>query len=397
MKEKFAQRMEGVKPSAIRELFKLAAASPDMISFGGGYPDPDLFPTEQLSCVIQEVLRAQGRLALQYGTSEGIPQLRAKIASRMKRAGIQCPDDGILITTGGQQGLSLMAKLLIDKGDVIITESPTYLGALIAFNVYQPRYACVPMDSQGMNMDALEAALKANRNAKFIYTIPEFQNPMGVSMPLERRRRLYELAQEYDVMVLEDSPYREIRFEGQAQPAIKSFDTDGRVVHLGSFSKVLSPGMRLGWAAASPEIARRLAMLKTAEDSQSSTLMVYAANAFMDMYDLDAHIQKIRAAYKEKKDLMLSCMEREFPEGTSWTNPEGGLFTWLTVPPSADTEELMRTRVIPAGVAYVPGAPFYPENPEHNHARMNYSCMSREKIIEGIARLGKVLRSIQHR
>lgn len=393
MDYKFAERMEGVKPSAIRELFKLGVGR-DLISFGGGYPDPDVFPVEQLCAVLDHVLRTQGRQALQYGTSEGIPELREKIAARMARAGVNCAPDEILMTTGGQQGLSLMAKLMIDKRDRIITESPTYLGALIAFNVYQPRYACVPMDGEGMRMDALEATLQAHPDAKFIYTIPEFQNPMGVSMPLERRKKLYELAQKYDVMVLEDSPYREIRFEGEAQPAIKSFDADGRVVHLGSFSKILSPGMRLGWVVASPLVARKMSLLKTAEDSQSSTLMVYAANAFMDMYDLDAHIQKIRSLYKKKKNLMLERMAAEFPSSASWTNPAGGLFTWLTVDASIDTEQLMRQRTLPeANVGYVPGATFFPLEQEHNHARMNYSCMSREKIIEGIARLGAILRS----
>jgi 2-aminoadipate transaminase len=288
-----------------------------------------------------------------------------------------------------------MAKMLIDPGDVIITERPTFLGALIAFNPCEPQYACVSMDENGMKMDELEKVLKANPKTKFIYTVPEFHNPTGVTMSLERRKRIVELANQYDVMILEDSPYREIRYEGKPLPAIKSFDTEDRVVHLGSFSKILAPGMRLGWVVANTEAAEKLCLLKMAEDTQNSTINMYAANRFMEMYDIDEHIDGIRKVYKRKKDLMLDTIQKTFPKEVSFTNPEGGLFTWLTFPEKIDAAKLMKERTLPeAKVAYVPGATFFPIDEEPNHCRVNYSCMPEEKIIQGITRLGDILKTV---
>ena len=392
MEYRFAERMKLVKPSAIRELLKLGA-DPEVISFGGGFPDPDIFPIEQLRKVYDSVLVNDGKKALQYTTSEGLPSLRQKLADRMKRAGVECGIKNVFMIQGAQQGLDITAKMFIEKGDVIITENPTFIGALIAFNPYEPKYVPVSMDNEGLRMDELEEALKANRNTKFIYTIPDFQNPTGITMSLARRKRIVELADQYDVMILEDVPYREIRYEGEALPSIKSFDTQGRVIQLGSFSKILSPGMRLGWVVAEPLLAEKLCLLKMAADTQNSTMNMYAADRFMEMYDIDEHIERIRRAYKAKKDLMLGTIRAEFPKNVSFTDPQGGLFTWLTLQKDIDTTWLMKERTLPeVKVAYVPGASFYPVNEEKNHCRVNYSCMSDEKIVEGITKLGKILK-----
>lgn len=389
---RYANRVQYVKPSAIRELLKLGN-DPEIISFGGGFPDPDVFPIEKLRKVFDEVLSKDGRRALQYTTSEGLPSLRQKLADRMKRAGVACELKNIFMIQGAQQGLDITAKMFIDRGDVIITENPTFVGGLIAFNPYEPKYAPVAMDSEGIRTDLVEKALKQNPNAKLIYTIPDFQNPTGITMSLARRKRIVELANEYDAIIIEDSPYREIRFEGEAIPPIKSFDTQGRVIQLGSFSKILSPGMRIGWLVAEQELAEKLCLLKMAADTQNSTLNMYAADKFMEMYDMDEHIEGIRKVYKRKKDLMLDIISSSFPKSISYTNPEGGLFTWLTFPEDVDATRLMKERTLPeVKVAYVPGASFYPVDEEKNHCRVNYSCMSEEKIIEGMGKLGRILR-----
>ncbi|MGA2083699.1 MAG: PLP-dependent aminotransferase family protein [Holophaga sp.] len=392
MAYRYASRMGRVKPSAIRELLKLGG-DPEVISFGGGYPDPEIFPIENLRRVFDLVLAEEGRVALQYTGTQGLPALREKLVARMARAGVPCGLDNLYILQGSQQGLDLVAKMFLEPGDVVITENPTFLGALIAFNPYQPRYVTVSMDAHGMDTDELERALKANPGAKFIYTIPDFQNPTGITMAADRRRRLVELAEAHDVMILEDSPYREIRYEGEPVPPIKSFDPHGRVIQLGSFSKILCPGMRLGWVVAEAELAANLGLLKMAADTQNSTLNMHAVNRFMEMYDLDAHIERIRAVYKAKKDLMLKTIRETFPARVKHTDPQGGLFTWLTFPGQLDAGKLMRERTLPeAKVAYVPGASFYPVVEEVNHCRVNYSFMSKEKIVLGISRLGAILK-----
>ncbi len=388
---KYASRMEKVKPSAIRELLALGA-QPDIISFGGGYPAPEVFPIEKLNEVFLDVMKDNASKALQYATSEGLLPLREKLVQRMVNTGISCELDHLFMIQGAQQGLDLVAKMFIDKGDVIVTENPTFLGALIAFNPYEPEYKTVPMDEEGMDMDALEETLKTHSKVKFIYTVPDFHNPTGVTMSLERRKRLVELANRYDVMILEDSPYREIRFEGKAIPPIKSLDTEGRVIYLGSFSKILCPGMRLGWVVAEKEIASKLCLLKMAADTQNSTLNMYLADKFMETYDIDEHIWSIREVYKEKKETMIQAIQEYLPSTVSYTNPEGGLFTWLTFSSNIDAGMLMRERLLSeAKVAYVPGEAFFPVKGEVNHCRISYSNMSKEKIVEGIASLGKIL------
>lgn len=327
---RYADRMSRVRPSAIRELLQLGA-DPNIVSFGGGYPDPTLFPMDDLHAIFDELLVAENALALQYTAANGLPELRMQVAERLTRDGISCGADDVLIIQGGQQGLDLCAKLVINAGDVVITENPTFLGALIAFNPYQPTYAAVRMDDDGMDMNHLEETLAAHPNAKMIYTVPDFQNPTGVTLGEGRRERLIELANSYEVLVVEDTPYRALRYDGEHLPTLKSLDTQGRVVHLGSFSKILAPGMRLGWAVANEEILPRLGLLKLAADTQSSTLNMAATSAYLARYDLAAHIAEALPVYRHKRDLMLQTMAASFPSSVSFTRADGGLFTWLTL------------------------------------------------------------------
>nr|WP_275902166.1 PLP-dependent aminotransferase family protein [Brevibacterium zhoupengii] len=366
---------------------------PAITSFGGGYPDPGLFPVAELQQVFADVLANEGATALQYTASVGLPGLRAQIAKRMSNQGAATDADDVLVLQGAQQGLDIVAKLLINPGDVIVTENPTFLGALIAFNPCQPEYAAVDMDSEGMDVDALEATLRSTENVKFIYVIPDFQNPTGVTLSLERRRRLIELANEYDVLILEDSPYRELRFEGQQLPTLRSLDTENRVIHLGSFSKILAPGVRLGWVSAAPEILDKLGLLKLAADTQSSTLNMTATTRFLESFDIDAHIERARAVYRDKRDLMLSSMAEHFPAEVAVTTPEGGLFTWVTFPEGFDAEAFMAEHALPeAGVAYVPGGSFFPTEQRSNYARFSYSGQSDEEMVDALTRLGAILR-----
>lgn len=389
---RFADRMTAVQPSAIRELLALGA-DPSIISFGGGYPDATLFPAEELEAVFREVIRAPGGAAMQYAPSNGLPRLRAQIAALMTADGTACGADDVLVLQGSQQGLDFAARMLVDPGDVIVTEDPTFLGALIAFNPSQPAYAPVAMDAEGMRMDALEAVLRANPRARMIYTVPDFQNPTGVTLSLPRRHRLIELANAHDVVVLEDTPYRHIRFAGDALPTLKSLDTQGRVIHLGSFSKVLVPALRIGWAVAEPTLLERMGLLKVAQDTQTSTLNMAAASLFLDRYDIGAHIAGLRAAYRHKRNVMLDAIRQYFPQDVAVTEPDGGLFLWATFPQGFDATTFMRDVALPeARVAYVPGATFFAVNQRANHARLNFSAPSEDRIREGIAALGAALK-----
>lgn len=393
MPVRYASRMDIVRPSAIRDLLE-HAADPDIISFGGGYPDPALFPVAQLREIFDGILRAEDRSPMQYTVTDGLPSLRRAIAARMAADGVTCDANDVIVLQGAQQGLSLVAQMLIDPGDVIVVEDPTFLGAMLAFSPCQPAYAPVRTDDDGLDPDDLERVLAANPAAKFLYTMPDFHNPMGVSMSLERRRRVIEIANRFDIVVLEDSPYRQLRFEGDTLPSLKSLDTEGRVIFLGTFSKTLVPGMRLGWAVADQEIIRRIGLLKTAADTQTSTLNMAAAAAFLERFDLDAHIAEVNAAYRRKRDLMLGAMDELFPPSVGSTRPQGGLFTWLTFPNTFDATAFMRDRALPeAKVAYVPGATFFANHEQANHARFNYSGVSDERITAGVTRLGQLLRS----
>ena len=391
---RFARRAERVQPSAIREFLALAG-QPGITSFAGGYPDPTLFPIEQLHKIYDDLLTPANASALQYTASDGTPELRALVAGRLTADGMPCAPDDVLITQGGQQGLDLVAKLFIDPGDVIVCERPTFLGALIAFNPCEPAYASVPMDDEGLDTEALEQVLRTTQRVKLIYTVPDFQNPTGRTMSLARRRRLVELADEFDVMVLEDTPYRELRYDGERLPSIKSLDTSGRVIHLGSFSKILAPGLRLGWVLAEPEIRENLSLLKLAADTQNGTLNMRAAAAYLSGFDIEAHIAGMLPTYRHQRDLMLASIEEHFPAGVRWTRPDGGLFTWVTFPEGLDTAAFQRDHLIPrAGVILVPSAPFFATEPEVNHARMSFSGVPDDRLVAGVTAMGGLLREV---
>ena len=390
---KFADRMNGIKSSIIRELLKLTEDA-SIISFAGGLPAPELFPTEELQAVCVKVLQEEGRAALQYSATEGYKPLREKIAKRMTRQGMKVAADDVLITSGSQQGLEFSGRIFLNEGDIVICESPSYLGALNAFNVYRPKFIEITMDEDGMIIDDLEKALEENHEkTKFIYVIPEFQNPTGRTMSLERRKRLIELANKYDIPIVEDNPYGELRFEGEVIPSLKSMDTKGLVIHLGTFSKIFCPGYRLGWVVANPEILSKYITVKQGADLQSSTISQREVNRYMEMYSLDEHVEKIKALYRKRKNLMVQTMKEEFPKAVTFTNPQGGLFTWIDLPEGVDAAEVFKL-AIAQKVAFVPGEPFYPNGGHANHARLNFSSMPEDKIVEGIKRLGKVLKNI---
>lgn len=389
---KFAKRMDNMKASEIRELLALTA-KPDIISFAGGLPAPELFPVDQWKAAVNKVLDEKGRQALQYGPTEGYLPLREQIVHRMNKVGVKDakPDD-FLILSGSQQGLDFMAKAFIDPGDQIIVESPTYLGALNAFKAYEPSFLDVELDADGMRMDILEERLKNNDRVKFIYVISDFQNPSGKTWTMERRKKLIELANKYDVAILEDNPYGELRFEGEIQPSLKSLDTEGRVVFMGTFSKVFSPGVRLGWFCASPDILDKFNKIKQGADLQSSTISQMELAQYLEDNDLEAHIAEIIKVYGKRKNVMVDAMTKYFPEGVTFTNPEGGLFLWVELPEYMNARNLA-VKAIEQKVAYVPGGAFFGNNVRENCFRCNYSCMSEEKIEEGVKRLADVIKA----
>lgn len=390
MSLQYANRISNIKASEIRELLKLSE-QPEIISFAGGFPAPELFPKDKLAEVTSKVLTEQGEIALQYTTTEGYAPLRKIIVEeRMAPAGVKCDISNIMLTNGSQQGLEFSAKLFINEGDIIICESPSYLGAINAFKAYNPKFVEIPMDKDGMVIEDLEKALKGHSNVKMIYTIPDFQNPSGITMSLERRKRIAELAAEYEIPVIEDSPYGELRFDGERLPSIKAFDEAGYVVTLGTFSKTFCPGLRLGWIVASPEILKKYVLIKQGADLQCNTLCQISSAKFMEQYKLDDHIAKIIEVYRVRRDLMIDSMKKYFPKDVKFTFPEGGLFTWVELREDLDSSKIMED-ALKEKVAYVPGASFFPNGGKKNFFRLNYSNMTNEKIIEGIKRLGEVL------
>ncbi|WAW14899.1 PLP-dependent aminotransferase family protein [Peptostreptococcus equinus] len=389
---KFAERTEHLEGSAIRELLKLTQ-KPEVISFAGGLPAPELFPVKEMIEVSKAVLEEKGQAAMQYSTTEGDPNLRAHLAKRMNdKLNTNVTADDLLITNGSQQILDFLGKVFLDKDDIVLCESPSYLGALNAFKAYQPKFIDVPTDEDGMIMEELEKILAENENVKFIYVIPDFQNPSGRTWPLERRKKFMEIINKYEIPVAEDNPYGELRFEGEFLPSLKSMDTKGLVMFLGTLSKILCPGYRLGYLAASPEILQKFNVIKQGADLQASTISQMEMAKFFDMYDVDAHVKKIREVYGHRRTVMMDAMKEYFPEGVTWTYPNGGLFTWVILPENINATELQKEKALPRNVAFVPGAPFFPNGGGENTFRMNYSCMPDEKIIEGIKSLGEAIK-----
>ncbi len=390
MKIRFAERAANLRASEIREILKLTEM-PEVISFAGGLPAPELFPVAEITQITAQVLATQGQAALQYSPTEGFPQLREIIAKeRMIRARVTVAAEDILITAGSQQGIEFCGRLFLDKDDYVICESPTYLGAINAFNSCQPRYLEIPMDDEGMIISELEKTLAQHPEAKMIYTVPDFQNPTGRTMSVARRQQLAKLAARYQIPVVEDNPYGELRFEGDSYPAIKSFDNEGWVIYLGSFSKTFCPGYRIGWMCANPDILRKFVLMKQASDLQCSSIAQREIALYMQQYNLNEHISQIRQVYKQRRDLMLESIRKYFPATVKYTIPEGGLFTWVELKEGIDAARLL-DEALQEKVAFVPGAPFFPNTHHRNFLRLNYSNMQEERIVEGIRRLGAVL------
>ncbi|MDY6029611.1 MAG: PLP-dependent aminotransferase family protein [Acidaminococcaceae bacterium] len=387
----FATRMERMQASEIRELLKLTA-QPDIISFAGGLPAPELFPVEEIAAVSAELVLKEGHQLLQYAATEGRPSLRRKIAERMAaKYHTEVDPDDILITTGSQQCLDFAGKVFLDPGDVVLCESPSYLGALNAFNAYQPTFVEVPTDDGGLIPEELDKILASTPRCKFIYVIPDFQNPTGRTWSLERRRRFMEVVNKYSLPVVEDNPYGELRYEGEMLPSLKSLDTKGLVMFLGTFSKIFCPGLRLGWIAAEKSLLTQFIKIKQSADLHTSNFDQGVADAYMEKYNLDEHVKKIVALYKHRRDVILKCMAEEFPEGTEWTSPEGGLFLWLTFPEGVSAVKVFK-KCIDMKVAGVIGDAFYPNQKTDRSMRINFSNMPDDRIAEGIKRMARAIR-----
>lgn len=392
---KFAKRTQKTGNSGLEDLF--AASGPNVISFAGGYPDRSLFPTQQLNQAFKHSFNSGDTELLQYASTQGYLPLREKIATRLRATGIPTRADNIMMTQGAQQGLDLVARLMLDPGDGLVVEAPTYLGALAAFNAYQPTYYEIPMQDDGMDINALQRVLMSHK-VKFIYTVPDFQNPTGVVMSVAKRQALIRLANQYDVMILEDNPYRDLRYDGKPLPTIKSFDTQGRVVYLGSFSKILSPSLRMGWLVAAPDLLQELLALKGGSDLESSNLTMHGIDAYMAENDLDAHITEIQNRYREKKNAMVAAMNRYLPDEAHFTNPDGGFFLWLTMPAGFDMGAFMKQHLLPeSNISYVPSANLYATSAQVNGARLNFTGPTLEQIDTGIKALGDALKTaLQH-
>ncbi len=395
--QRYAQRTQRIKSSTIRELLKFAEQR-DIISFAGGMPAPEAFPLQEFEDAAHRVIAQLDGAAFQYSSTDGYLPLRDMIARHTSRFGLDITAENILITSGSQQGLDLLGRIFINPGDRIVVEEPTYLGALQAWNAYGAEYVTVPVDENGMEMDALEDALRTG--PKFIYVLPNFQNPSGVTLSAVRRLRLVELANHHGVPIIEDDPYGQLRYEGKHIPAVANLDKRGRddcelcyrgnVIYLSTFSKLLAPGLRVAWIVAAPEVIQKLVQAKQGADLQTATfnqMLVYevAREGF-----LDRHVKTLRDLYRTRRDAMLTALEEHFPTAVRWTHPEGGLFLWVTLPEGLDTTDLL-VPALEERVAFVPGGAFHANGGGANTMRLNFSNANPQQIHEGITRLGKVL------
>jgi 2-aminoadipate transaminase len=383
-----ARRTARMRASDIREILKVTVR-PEIISLAGGLPAPELFPVEEIRQAYDRILESDGAQALQYGASEGYQPLRELVAARLTGMGTPAEAEQVLITSGSQQGLSLMAKLFLDPGDLVLCENPTYLGAVQAFDSYEAAYRIAGMDDEGMRSDEVDGLL-ADGKVKLIYALPNFQNPSGRTMSLERRRRLVEAARRHGVPILEDDPYGELRFEGEPLPSLRSLWPEG-VVYLGTFSKILAPGFRLAWVVAPPDLFDRFVLAKQPADLHTATITQMAAYAVAkDEAFLAAHVEQIRDVYRERRDAMLRAMGEWFPPGCRWTRAAGGMFTWVELPGGLDARELL-VRALEDQVAFVPGQAFHTDGSGANTLRLNFSNVPPERIEEGIRRLGSAI------
>ncbi len=395
---RYAQRLHGMGSSAIRELLKLTQ-NPDIISFAGGLPAPEFFPVERFSEAAERVLREHGSAALQYSTTDGYLPLRELIVEKMAAYGIHATAANVMITSGSQQALDLIGKLLINPGDLVLTERPTYLGALQAWNAYQAEYTAVSIDDHGLRTDLLEKALCGG--PKFMYILPNFQNPGGVTLPYERRLDIVHMADRYGLPIIEDDPYGELRYEGEHLPPLIALDAQelgddpgglmrGNVIYLSTFSKTLAPGLRIGWMVAPASVINQCVTIKQGMDLHTSSFDQMVAYEVAKDGFLKQHVRRLREVYRERRDVMLAAMAEFFPPEISWTQPQGGLFLWVTLPEHLDSTELFR-QAVTNNVAFVPGVSFYPDGTGYNTLRLNFSSVTPEQIEQGIERLGRVL------
>jgi 2-aminoadipate transaminase len=385
----FAERVAGAGGSPVRDILAVTSR-PEVVNFAGGLPAPELFDTEGLAAAYRDVLAESAGRALQYATTEGEPPLREALAARHTARGLPTDPDGVLVTTGSQQALSLLATALLEPGDVVLVEDPCYLAALQVFRFAGARVVAVPGDADGVDPDALEE-LVAGTRPKLLYTVPTFHNPTGRTLPAERRAAVASVAARLGLWIVEDDPYGELRFEGERVPWIASYPgAEDRTALLGSFSKVMAPGMRLGWLRAPAGLRRACAVAKQAADLHTPTVNQLAAARYLADRDLDAHVARVAAAYRERRDAMLAGLPDALPEGSTWNRPEGGMFLWARLPSSYDTTALL-PRVVEQDVAYVPGAPFHAGEPDRATLRLCFVTQAPGEIREGLGRLGKGL------
>jgi 2-aminoadipate transaminase len=388
----FSRLGKDLQPSALTELMDFD--SKDAIPFAGGLPHPASFPVEQVKEVMNDIFTNEPVPALQYGGTQGYAKLIDFLKERSEADGIQAKANNFLITSGSQQALDLLARIFIDPGDEVIVESPTYLGALGPFSNQKAVYTEAPMDEKGIIPDALEQILKEKRDAgksiKFIYLIPTFQNPTGVTLEAERRRRVVDLAKQYDVLVIEDDPYGELRYEGERIPSLKSFDTDGHVIYLSTFSKIFSPGARMGWVIAHNSIIEKLIYLKESVDLHSSTLVQSLVYEYCRRGYLDKHIKEIIPLYAVRRNAMLDAMDEYFPDDVTWTRPDGGFFVWVTLPKFMDARKMF-PKAVEYKVTYVPGYAFFPDGRGHNTMRLSFSATNEDQITRRNQKTGRIV------
>ncbi len=394
MEFNFSEKVKPLKPSAIREIFK-SLTNPNVISFAAGNPSPLSFPVEKLQLLSNQIYEESAAASLQYGITEGYAPLREQVSARLRdKFSIGKSFDNTVIMSGGQQGIDLTAKVLCNEGDTVICENPSFIGALNAFRSYNVNLKGLDVGDDGIDPDELENVLKTDKKVKLIYLIPTFQNPSGITMSLEKRKAVLAIAKKYNVPILEDNPYGELRFAGEEIPTIKSMDEDGIVIYCGSFSKILSAGMRVGFLCAHEDIVQKLVVVKQTNDVNTNQFFQMLCSKFIDTYGLDDHIEGIRKLYRENCNLMLSEMDKNLPDYVKYTRPEGGLFLWVTMPEGTDMDAFMK-KTIEANIAVVPGATFLPDTSMKSLSyRLNYSMPTSEQIVKGIGILSDVIKSM---
>ena len=385
----FSKAMAAIKPSDIREILKLTA-NPEVISFAGGVPDPDLFPIEELKAAADEVFTHSARRALQYGSTEGYLPLREKIVKMMGEKGIEADADQVLLVTGAQQGIEFAGKIFLDPDDAVLCESPSYSGAVNAYLPYLPRFIEIPTNDDGIDVDALAEILAKEEKPRLIYVIPNFQNPGGRVWSLSTRERFMALMGDKDIPIVEDDPYGSLSFDDVTLPPLKSMDKKGNVIYLGSFSKILCPGLRTGWVCAREDILRQFVVVKQCADIHSNSLAQEIIDTYLTHNDINAQIEKIKKLYRHRKELMIAGIKEHFPDVCTYTNPQGGMFIWVEMPEKCNTRDILK-KALAEKVAFIPGGGFFPATENERCFRLNFSTMPDEKITEGIRRLGRIL------